>query len=55
MTFKLRLAVWLTVALLIPVLILVIYGEYSGFWWTLFIAVLGGGYETWHYFNTRNK
>lgn len=40
MTFKFRLILWLVVGLLIPVLILAIYKDFSGFWWTLGIAVL---------------
>lgn len=57
MKLKTRLIVWAAVAYLIPIGIFIYDRAWSwdAFWWIVGVNALALAYETWHYFNSKNK
>lgn len=57
MKTRARLIIWIVVIFLIPIAIF-IYDKgwnWDAGYWIIGTLVLAIAYETWHYFNTRNK
>jgi len=57
MNLKTRLILWLLVIFLLPIAIFIYDKDWNwdAIYWVIGTTVLATGYETWHYFNTRNK
>jgi len=57
MNLKTRLIAWAAVAYLVPIGIFIYDRTWNSeaLWWAVAVTLGATAYETWHYFNTRNK